>query len=86
MDSNNLYIYCGMGLSESQLLAIQSAAIDEITKGVTITSLNVPGMSSTFAQNSAPELRYKAAQMALNQIDPTSYPTPVINQTLGWTI
>jgi hypothetical protein len=53
--------------------------------GKVVTSVNAPGLSTTFQVNASPTEVTKALWFALSQLNPNKYTVTFINQTLGYT-
>ena len=85
MEQFNLYSLSALGLTESDLLAIKESALASVSSGKSVTSVNAPGLSTSFQLHAAPWEIVRSAQFALQQINPTRYGTPIQNQTIGFT-
>lgn len=74
----NLQQFCNCGLTESQLLTIRTNSINDMLSGKTgkeVSSINVPGISTTFQIFASPAEIARAANYALSFIS-SSYSGP----------
>lgn len=89
MNNFSIYDFCQSGLSESQLLSMYSSSISATTtlvSGKVVTSLNAPGLSSTFEVYATPLQVSRALWFALSQIDSTKYALSFYNQSIGFAL
>ncbi len=75
------------GFDETTLLTIRNDAQVAILGGKQTVSVQLPGLSSTFQVFSNPIELAKAAQYALQVLNPTTYGRPtLISEAKGYTI
>lgn len=80
----SIYDLSLLGLSESQLLAIRDDALSKLSSGKVITSVNAPGLTTTFQITASPLEIAKSAVFALQQLNPAVYGQSIINQTINF--
>ncbi len=84
MESFNLYSLAQSGLTEAQLLAIRDAALVNVGSGKSVTSVNAPGLATTFQLTAHPWEILRAVNFALQNMNPDRYGMPIQNQTIGY--
>lgn len=80
----SIYSLCNLGLTESQLVSIQSGSLTDLGSGKVVTSVNAPGLSSAFQVFANPVEIFRAATMALSVQFPDKYQPPIVNQASGY--
>lgn len=84
----SIYDFSLMGLTESQLLSIRDSALSNMTttlvNGKVVSSVNAPGLTTTFQVYATPMQILKGVTYALQLINPTLYGVPVQNQVIGY--
>jgi len=77
-----------VGLSETELLSIRSAAVASLTSngvvGQNIVSTTTRDLSVTFENNTTPDVIIKACNYALQMLDPEVYGTDLIRKKTKW--
>jgi hypothetical protein len=81
----SIFDLSNIGLTEAQLLAIRDTALTGVTSGnKVITSVNAPGLTTSFQVNTTPIEILNAAAFALQMLNPAVYGQPMQTQTIGF--
>jgi hypothetical protein len=73
------------GMTEAQLITIRDSAIASIAGGQTVTSVQAPGLTTTFTEFASPVELLRAANHALQLMNPARYGQPIQTTSYGYT-
>lgn len=80
----SLNAFANSGMTETQLITIRDTAIASIAGGTTVQSVTAPGLATTFSEFANPVELLRAANHALQLLNPTRYGQPIQTTSYGY--